>query len=152
MSYLLGANALLQLCIAGSKATQWAEKVPFDECRISVVAVAIAKSVIKTKLASDLVKQQSYTLALEARIQTLRDANALLVPIDELVANSYSMWRTQEPLLVNAKRDGKMIQLPASQDTRMVIATAHAHGYTLVEPAEPYHGQLILQNMKVVAL
>ncbi|MDN5752155.1 MAG: hypothetical protein L0H15_02585 [Nitrosospira sp.] len=148
MSYLLGANTLLDLCVTGTTADQWATTVRLSDCRVSVISLAIARELIQRDLANDLVTLGRYQQALETRVNKIRRVGSPVLPFEELEAREWQRWRRHAPLdiLING------IPQPVGHDTRMVIATAFVHGLTLVEPQEMYHTTLANHGLQLVSL
>lgn len=137
--YLLGADALLELCAAGDTPTSiWSRTVRLAECRLSVVAVGIAQEVIQHELATDLARQRGWTRSLRARLAEIERLGVPRLPVTQEIVEAWVSLR-RHPL---SALDAHGHQIGASQDTRLVIATASCHGLTLVEPAQPYHATL----------
>ncbi|HEV3423900.1 MAG TPA: hypothetical protein VG105_08990 [Paraburkholderia sp.] len=147
MKYLLGANTLIDLCYPMTPATQWAQTIPVSDCCLSVISVATTRDVIdRAPLSSP--DRLRLNLAFRSRLATFTNGGAHILPFDRLEADLWQAWRSHVPLDIS--RNGALH--PANQDTRMVIATAFAHGLELVEPAEAYHSELTAHGLTVHSL
>ena len=147
--YLLGADALLELCAAGDTPTSiWARSIRLADCRLSVVAVGIAQEVIQHELATDLARQRGWTRSLRARLAEIERLGVPRLHVTEEVVETWIALR-RHPL---AALDAQGNKIGASQDTRLVIATASCHGLTLAEPAQPYHATLQELGIQVQSL
>lgn len=145
--YLLGANALIDMCYQGTPTEAWIATVRVDELRMSVVGVAIAREVM-ARHAKNPAEAGRLKQALEARLALLQSGRALLLPFGAREAAEWQVWRSHDPLDI----DVGGFSAPAGQDTRMVIATAFANGFELVEPEEKYHDELRNQGLNVLSL
>ncbi len=147
MRYLLGANTLNDMLIKGSAAGRWLATVNPAECSLSVVAVAIARSTVRSSGLSEMRRQRA-TSTLEQSLQRIINQAGDPLAVDDTVAQVWSQLRLQPGLLF--ERKGR--QLPVGQDTRMILATASSYGLTLVEPRELYHAALAALGITVLSL
>ena len=147
MRYLLGANTLNDMLIKGSAAGRWLATVNPAECSLSVVAVAIARSTVRSATLPEIRRQRAAN-TLEHSLQRIINQAGEPLVVDDKVAQVWSQLRLQTGLLY--ERDGQ--QLPVGQDTRMIIATASSYGLMLVEPRELYHAALQALGITVQSL
>ena len=147
MRYLLGANTLNDMLIKGSAAGRWLATVNPAECSLSVVAVAIARSTVRSATLPEIRRQRAAN-TLEHSLQRIINQAGEPLVVDDKVAQVWSQLRLQTGLLY--ERDGQ--QLPVWQDTRVIIATASSYGLMLVEPRELYHAALQALGITVQSL
>lgn len=145
--YLLGANALIDMCYQGTATEAWIASVRPDELRISAISVAIAREVM-ARHARNPAEAGRLKQAFESRLALLINGRALVLPFSHREAAEWQTWRSHAPLDIDV--GGQPV--PAGQDTRMVIATAFANGFELAEPGELYHDELRYQGLNVLSL
>lgn len=145
--YLLGANALIDMCYQGTPTEAWIASVRPDELRMSAISVAIAREVM-ARHAKNPAEAGRLKQAFESRLALLINGRALVLPFSHREAAEWQTWRSHAPLDIDAGG----LAMPVGQDTRMVIATAFANGFQLVEPEEPYHDELRYQGLSVLSL
>jgi hypothetical protein len=145
--YLLGANALIDMCYEGTPVALWLATVKPHEIRLSVISVATARDVIARE-AKNLAELGRLRQAFEPRLVALINEGALTLPFGSREAEEWQKWRNHDSL--HAEMNGQLITV--GHDTRMVIATAFANGLELVEPAEAYHDELVDNGLTVHSL
>ena len=142
--YLFGANALIDMCFAGTAVSKWIATVKPNELRMSVISVATAREVM-TRQARNQAELGRLKQVLAVRLAALTNEGALILPFTDLEALEWQVWRSHTPLDIDI--NGQTV--PVGQDTRMVIATAFANGLELAEPAEAYHNELRSNGLTV---
>jgi len=147
--YLLSANSLIELCmIEETPSKKWLEGgISPMEIHISVISLAAARAAIEAA-AFSAARKSALKLALASRVGALVAGGAIILNFTDREATVWELWIDHEPL--DADVDGEL--LPVNHDTRMVLATAVAHGCALVEPAQPYHNELRNNQVAVISL
>lgn len=146
--YLLAENALIDLCFAGTPATQWlATGIKSSELFTSVIAVEGAKETIAA-LAPNLVASSHLIQTLRQVLARLTNNGMTVLPFEERDAQEWIKWRWHGQL--TALRGGQLRDI--GQDSRMVIATAAARALQFVEPSEAYHAVLSSHALTVKSL
>jgi hypothetical protein len=146
--YLLGANALIDMCYTATSVETWISTVRPGELRMSVISISTARDVM-TRQARSQAELGRLKQVLAARLAALSNGGALVLPFTEREAEAWQDWRSHAPLNII---DQNNQAVPVGQDTRMVIATAFANGFELAEPIEAYHDELRDNGLAVLSL
>lgn len=148
--YLLAANTLIDMCIEKTAAFTWlaTNNIPLDDIFISVISLSAARRAIAAAPHLNDPSKGRLLHALDVRVGAMKSGGAVILPFTEREARVWENWIDHAPL----DCDDNGTHFPASQDVRMVVATAVQHGCTLVEPKEPYHTELVNNQVAVHSL
>lgn len=139
--YLLSAQILLDMCSDEDKpAKAWADAVPTNKLRVSVVSVAQARA--HCEAMSDPLERRALNNKLNILLDSIAADSGAALPLDEKVA---SVWQ-------GLNLDAKLEQANVDQTARQVYATALAHGLVVVERSRPYHAYLRTLGLELVSL
>jgi len=144
--YLLGENTLIHLCYSDTSSRAWLENVSTVELNTSVIAIAAARETIGA-LAKGPKEESRQLLNLQQMVARLKAGGMTILPFDQQFAEEWVSWRWESLKVVRGS-----VNEDAPQDTRMIIATAAARGFCLVEPYEDYHRALQGHGLMVHSL
>lgn len=145
MQYLISGNALMQLCLEGATpASTWAEDKPVADLRLSLIGVSMARAWV---YALESGRRRTWSLALEHRINEMQQDSGRPLPLDERVMGAWAEIRAAKLEHGEPDEEGNAVVQDVGQDQRLEIATAIAHGLTLVDPWATFHDQLRAMGM-----
>jgi predicted nucleic acid-binding protein len=141
MVYLLSSQSLLDMLGDEPAMKAWTGTVQANSIKLS--SVSIGQALYQIEQEQDANLRAELDDALEKTIRSLQIYEGI-VPFDASAARTWSKLMRMKLL----HQDGSN-PIPVSSESRMVVATALAKGFTLVDAARPFHSTV--QRLKVIS-
>jgi predicted nucleic acid-binding protein len=141
MVYLLSSQSLLDMLGDEPAMKAWTGTVQANSIKLS--SVSIGQALYQIEQEQDANLRAELDDALEKTIRSLQIYEGI-VPFDVSAARTWSKLMRMKLL----HQDGSN-PIPVSSESRMVVATALAKGFTLVDAARPFHSTV--QRLKVIS-
>jgi len=140
MVYLLSSQSLLDMLGDELAMKAWTGTVQANSIKLS--SVSIGQALYQIEQEQDANLRAELDDALEKTIRSLQIYEGI-VPFDASAARTWSKLMRMKLL----HQDGSN-PIEVSSESRMVVATALAKGFTLVDAARPFH--YTVQRLKVI--
>ena len=140
MVYLLSSQSLLDMLGDEPAMKAWTGTVQANSIKLS--SVSIGQALYQIEQEQDANLRAELDDALEKTIRSLQIYEGI-VPFDASAARTWSKLMRMKLL----HQDGSN-PIPVSSESRMVVATALAKGFTLVEAARPFHSAVLGLKVK----
>jgi predicted nucleic acid-binding protein len=141
MVYLLSSQSLLDMLGDEPAMKAWTGTVQANSIKLS--SVSIGQALYQIEQEQDANLRAELDDALEKTIRSLQIYEGI-VPFDASAARTWSKLMRMKLL----HQDGSN-PIEVSSESRMVVATALAKGFTLVDAARPFHSTV--QRLKVIS-